>query len=160
MNEWMNDIYEWVNDMMINLSNECYKYRFCSTFLLVKLRVLMFLRLALLTDEQTNRPTDIISYRECTSCRSISTFWFRFWFYGVEKGEIIFRCDKAPLLAVSVSWLVGRSVGWLVGRVTHSFDNLHVAPYWPTWPCYFGKMSQFMSSKLGNTGELITAASV
>ena len=27
--------------------------------------------------------------------------------------------------------LVGRSVG----RVTHSFDDPHVAPYWPTWPC-------------------------
>ena len=25
-------------------------------------------------------------------------------------------------------------VGWLVGRVTHSFDDPHVAPYWPTWP--------------------------
>ena len=32
------------------------------------------------------------------------------------------------------NWLcpsVGRSVGW----VTHSFDDPHVAPYWPTWPC-------------------------
>ena len=28
---------------------------------------------------------------------------------------------------------VGRLVGWLV---THSFDDPHVAPYWPTWPCY------------------------
>ena len=27
------------------------------------------------------------------------------------------------------------SVGWLVGRVRHSFDDPHVAPYWPTWPC-------------------------
>ena len=26
----------------------------------------------------------------------------------------------------------------LVGRsVTQSFDNPHVAPYWPTWPCSF-----------------------
>ena len=32
-------------------------------------------------------------------------------------------------LAVSV----GRSVGWLV---THSFDDSHIAPYWPTWPCF------------------------
>ena len=23
----------------------------------------------------------------------------------------------------------------LVCRVTHSFDDPHVAPYWPTWPC-------------------------
>ena len=29
-------------------------------------------------------------------------------------------------------WL---SIGWLVCRVTHSFDDPHVAPYWPTWPC-------------------------
>ena len=21
--------------------------------------------------------------------------------------------------------------------VTHSFDDPHVAPYWPTWPCFF-----------------------
>ena len=39
------------------------------------------------------------------------------------------------------NWLcpsVGRSVGRSVGlSVTHSFDNPHVAPYWPTWPCYF-----------------------
>ena len=33
--------------------------------------------------------------------------------------------------------LVGRSVGRLVClSVTHSFDDPHVAPYWPTWPCY------------------------
>ena len=31
-----------------------------------------------------------------------------------------------------VRWLVGRSVGW---SVTHSFDDPHVAPYWPTLPC-------------------------
>ena len=41
----------------------------------------------------------------------------------------VFRCDKAPL------WLAV-SVGWLVGRVTHSFDDPHVAPYWPTWSCW------------------------
>ena len=37
------------------------------------------------------------------------------------------------------NWLcpsVGRSVGWSVGRVTHSFNDPHVAPYWPTWPCF------------------------
>ena len=37
------------------------------------------------------------------------------------------------------NWLcpsVGWSVGLLVGRVTHPFDDLHVAPYWPTWPCF------------------------
>ena len=33
----------------------------------------------------------------------------------------------------SVGWLVGRSVGW---SVTHSFDDPHVAPYWPSWPGY------------------------
>ena len=27
-------------------------------------------------------------------------------------------------------------VRWLVSRVTHSFDDPHVAPYWPTWPCF------------------------
>ena len=34
-------------------------------------------------------------------------------------------------LCQSVDW----SVGWSVGRVKHSFDDSHVAPYWPTWPC-------------------------
>ena len=33
----------------------------------------------------------------------------------------------------SVRRLVGLSVCLLV---THSFDDPHVAPYWPTWPCY------------------------
>ena len=29
-------------------------------------------------------------------------------------------------------------VGWSVCLlVTHSFDYLHVARYWPTWPCFF-----------------------
>ena len=33
------------------------------------------------------------------------------------------------------NWLCP-SVGLSVGRsVTHSFDDQHVAPYWPTWPC-------------------------
>ena len=32
---------------------------------------------------------------------------------------------------MSVGWLVG----WSVGRVTQSFNNPHVVPYWPTWPC-------------------------
>ena len=28
------------------------------------------------------------------------------------------------------------SVGQSVGQsVTHPFDDPHVAPYWPTWPC-------------------------
>ena len=31
--------------------------------------------------------------------------------------------------------LVGRSV-CLCLSVTHSFDDPHVAPYWPTWPCF------------------------
>ena len=34
--------------------------------------------------------------------------------------------------------LVCWSVGLLVGRVTHSFDDPHVAPYWPTWPYLHG----------------------
>ena len=43
---------------------------------------------------------------------------------------LFFRCAKAPLkLAVSV----GRSVCLLV---THSSDDPHGAPHWPTWPCF------------------------
>ena len=33
---------------------------------------------------------------------------------------------------------VGRSVGW----VTPSFDDTHVAPYWPTWPCFEKKTAR------------------
>ena len=40
----------------------------------------------------------------------------------------------------STSYIYNRlcqSVGQSVGRsVTHSFDDPHVAPYWPTWPCF------------------------
>ena len=33
--------------------------------------------------------------------------------------------------------LVGRSVGLSVDlSVTHLFDDPHVAPYWPDWPCF------------------------
>ena len=39
--------------------------------------------------------------------------------------------------------LVGWLVGWSVGRVTHSLDDPHVVPYWPTWPCSF--MNAFLS---------------
>ena len=39
-------------------------------------------------------------------------------------------------VCVSVGWSVGWLVGRSVGRVTHSFDDPHVAPYWPTWPCF------------------------
>ena len=48
-----------------------------------------------------------------------------------EIGQL-FRCAKAPLqLAMSV----GRSVG----RVTHSFDDPHGTPYWPTWSFFLMK---------------------
>ena len=31
-------------------------------------------------------------------------------------------------------------VGWSVYLlVTHLFDDPHVAPYWPTWPCFIIK---------------------
>ena len=33
-----------------------------------------------------------------------------------------------------LSLLVGRLVCL---SVTHSFDDQHVAPFWPTWPCYY-----------------------
>ena len=35
--------------------------------------------------------------------------------------------------STSITGSVRRSVCWLV---THSFDDPHVAPYWPTWPCF------------------------
>ena len=39
--------------------------------------------------------------------------------------------------------MVGQSVCW---SVTHSFDDPHGAPYWPTWPCY---LLVFPSLQLG-----------
>ena len=38
-------------------------------------------------------------------------------------------------LRPSVGRLVDQSAGRSISRVTHSFDDPHVAPYWPTWPC-------------------------
>ena len=37
--------------------------------------------------------------------------------------------------------LVGRSAG---RSVTHSFDDQHVAPYWPTWPCFFTNLDRLL----------------
>ena len=45
---------------------------------------------------------------------------------------------------------VGRSVGLSVFGVTHSFDDPHVAPYWPTWPCYLN-LCHFQTKKDENT---------
>ena len=45
-----------------------------------------------------------------------------FWFWGATKHLYNWLC---PLVCWSVSW------------VMHSFENPHVAPYWPTWPCFF-----------------------
>ena len=40
--------------------------------------------------------------------------------------------------STSITGCVRRLVGRLVGlSVTHLFDDLHVAPYWPTWPCFY-----------------------
>ena len=60
----------------------------------------------------------------------------------------IFRCAKASLCPSSS---VCRLVGWLVGRVTHSLDDPHVAPYWPTWPC--SPWFEFHSYPLPNDSE-------
>ena len=39
--------------------------------------------------------------------------------------------------STSITGCVRCSVGWSVClSVTHSFDDQHVAPYWPSWPCY------------------------
>ena len=39
--------------------------------------------------------------------------------------------------STSITGSVRRLVGLLVClSVTHSFDDQHVAPYWPTWPCF------------------------
>ena len=50
---------------------------------------------------------------------------------AVEKSR---KCGFLSATKHLYDWLcplVGRSVG----RVTYSFDDPLVAPYWPTWPC-------------------------
>ena len=57
------------------------------------------------------------------------------------------RLSFCPCLFVTSVWfplflgatkhlVLADSVGWSIIRVTHLFDNPHVAPYWPTWPCF------------------------
>ena len=41
---------------------------------------------------------------------------------------------------------VGRSVGLSVFGVAHSFDDPHVALYWPTWPTLL-KLMLFLSER-------------
>ena len=56
------------------------------------------------------------------------------------------------------NWLCP-SVGWSVGlSVTHSFDDPHVAPDWPTWPCYKNVIFFLEPSKEIEivTGKIIT----
>ena len=53
---------------------------------------------------------------------------------------------------------VGRLVGLSVGQVTHLFNDPHVTPNWPTWPCfYLLYLSLFinfnhMKKKIGSLG--------
>ena len=58
---------------------------------------------------------------------------FAFAFLSATKHLFNWLC---PTIGWSVGWLI-RLVGRLVGWVTHSFDDSHVAPYWPTWPYFF-----------------------
>ena len=46
--------------------------------------------------------------------------------------DINFQVRQSTSLTGCVRW----SDCWLVGRITHLFDDPHVAPYWPTWPCF------------------------
>ena len=56
---------------------------------------------------------------------------------------------KAKIIIVKnrrrITYFLGATMhlyNWLcpsVCRVTHSFDDPHVAPYWPTWPCFCNK---------------------
>ena len=62
---------------------------------------------------------------------------------------MLMNCDDALLGATKhlYNWLC-LSVGWSVGRVTRSFDDPHVAPYWPTWPCYLITFRLFVSIRV------------
>ena len=56
---------------------------------------------------------------------------------------------KSTSITGCVRWLVGWSVGRSVGQVTHSFDDPHVAPYWPSWPCFFFYKGKWIFILLG-----------
>ena len=52
-----------------------------------------------------------------------------------KKKNIIFQKKKVTFQVRRSTSIIG-CVRWLVGWLgTHSFDDPHVAPYWPTWPC-------------------------
>ena len=62
----------------------------------------------------------------------------------VAKSQSLYDFSFLGAIKLLYNWLcpsVGWLDGWLVGRlvglsVPHSFDDPHVAPYWPTWPCF------------------------
>ena len=75
-------------------------------------------------------PRIVLSHCWESSCqsdvrKSVSELLWSFLFLGATKHLYNWLCP-------SVGWLVGRSVC----GVAHSFDDPHVAPYWPTWPCF------------------------
>ena len=63
---------------------------------------------------------------------------------NMDKDRTIVKLEKEAetLKKVGIERFLGATkhlCNWLcplVCRVTHSFDDPHVAPYWPTWPCY------------------------
>ena len=74
--------------------------------------------------------------------------FFRFLFFFLPFFLPLFLDATKHLynwLCRSVVQSVGHLVGQSVGGVTHSFNDPHVAPYWPTWPCF---LSLFLSSVL------------
>ena len=59
--------------------------------------------------------------------------------------------------STSITGCVRRLVGW----VTHSFDDPHVAPYWPTWHCFlffFKGSSSLITYGFANIGNFLISA--
>ena len=59
----------------------------------------------------------------------------------IERGKTTYPYGKYTYECFLVAkkhlynWLCPSVGGSVCLSVTHSFDNPHVAPYWPTWPC-------------------------
>ena len=103
---WMNVVYEWMNDLMIDLFNVCYFYWVGSTFSFI--RILRFLRLVWWTDQQTNRPTDMTSYRDARTHlkkNTLSSFiWLIYWWNNSFLNSKHFLILKQYISLTSFAW--------------------------------------------------------
>ena len=89
-----------------------------------------------------------------------SKYLFLFFFHPLYPPQFLLHFTSLSFFSFKhlYNWQfpsVGRFVGWSVGLlVTHSFDDPHVAPYWPIWPCSFFRFLFISCFFLSFFGEL------